>query len=119
MMKRLDEVVFQENFQKYLNAAQSSKSLFSFIIRIGYIAINHEDWISVARVYKQGIETKCATFQIEVPDFSSWDKGHLRIGRIVAVDENADVIGWAALSPISSRAVYSGVAEISIYIDED
>lgn len=81
--------------------------------------MNHEDWISVARIYKQGIETKCATFQTAVPDYSSWDKGHLKIGRIVAVDEDANLMGWAALSPISSRAVYSGIAEISIYIEED
>lgn len=75
-----------------------------------------EDYKSVADIYIQGIKTKNATFQTEAYSFEDWDKGHLKICRLVACDGNT-VCGWLALSPISSRAVYRGVAEISLYID--
>jgi phosphinothricin acetyltransferase len=76
-----------------------------------------EDWILVAEIYKQGIEGGNVTFRHEVPGWQDWDKGHLQTCRLVAEEENI-VIGWAALSPVSSRAVYKGVAEVSIYVSE-
>jgi phosphinothricin acetyltransferase len=73
------------------------------------------DWKSVAEIYKEGIDTGNATFQKEVPEYEDWDKGHLKICRIVA-EMYGEIVGWVALSPVSSRAVYAGVTELSIYV---
>jgi L-amino acid N-acyltransferase YncA len=70
---------------------------------------------SVAEIYREGIATGNATFQTDAPSWDEWDKSHLPHSRIVAVD-NGDVIGWAALTAVSGRCVYAGVAEVSIYI---
>jgi phosphinothricin acetyltransferase len=74
-----------------------------------------KDFNQVADIYKQGIDTGVATFQNEIPDWESWDKSHLAIGRVAAF-EGEEMSGWAALTPVSSRCVYAGVAEVSIYI---
>lgn len=78
-----------------------------------------EDWDSVAKIYDEGIKTRKATFQDTIPSYEDWDKGHMKICRIVAVNEDDIVMGWVALSPTSSRCVYRGVAEVSIYIGTD
>lgn len=74
------------------------------------------DWDKVRRIYFEGIQTGTATFQTTVPSWESWDSGHLSVCRLIAEDGNGCVAGWCALSPISSRPVYRGVAEVSIYI---
>lgn len=74
-----------------------------------------EDWEAVASIYQEGIDTKIATFQLEVPTYESWDQSHIKSCRLVAV-QAGEIIGWTALSPYSSRCVYGGVAEVSIYI---
>jgi L-amino acid N-acyltransferase YncA len=79
-------------------------------------AMKEEDWNSVVDIYMQGIHTKKATFQTEAPEYEEWDKGHLKTGRFVAVDKQNRIIGWIALSPTSSRCVYKGVVEVSVYI---
>jgi phosphinothricin acetyltransferase len=76
------------------------------------------DWNNVLDIYMQGINTKKATFQTEAPEYNDWDNGHIKIGRLVAVDTDDKVIGWIALSQTSSRYVYRGVVEVSIYISE-
>ncbi len=76
------------------------------------------DWEAVATIYREGIETKISTFQAEVPTYEAWDKSHIKACRIVA-EENGQVVGWVVLSAFSSRCVYSGVAEVSIYIKAD
>ncbi|MBY0244889.1 MAG: GNAT family N-acetyltransferase [Sphingobacteriaceae bacterium] len=73
------------------------------------------DWPSVAEIYKQGIEGGNATFQLELPTWAEWDKAHLQKCRMVA-ELNNKIAGWIALSPISGRSVFVGVAEVSIYI---
>jgi L-amino acid N-acyltransferase YncA len=73
------------------------------------------DWPQVVEIYKQGIDTGNATFETEIPNWDKWNSGHIQACRIVAVTEN-EIIGWAALVPVSTRKVYSGVAEVSIYI---
>lgn len=73
------------------------------------------DWDAVNSIYKQGIETNLATFQTSCPTYAEWDNSHLAFCRSV-YEQNCIVVGWAALSPVSSRCVYSGVAELSIYI---
>lgn len=72
----------------------------------------------VIRIYAAGIATGHATFETEPPDWPTWDAGHLDACRLVITCEDA-VAGWAALSATSSRPVYRGVAELSIYIDAD
>ncbi|MCB2293486.1 N-acetyltransferase family protein [Clostridium algoriphilum] len=73
------------------------------------------DWEQVAHIYLEGIKTGKATFQTEVPTWEEWNSGHVNLCRVVARLDN-NILGWGALSPTSSRCVYSGVAEVSIYI---
>lgn len=82
-------------------------------------SMKNDDYESVKNIYLQGIQTQIATFQTEAPSFEDWDKGHIKECRFVAVDENDEIQGWIALSPTSSRRVYKGVAEVSIYIAEN
>ncbi|HKC23888.1 MAG TPA: GNAT family N-acetyltransferase [Thermoanaerobaculia bacterium] len=69
----------------------------------------------VREIYLEGIETGLATFETSAPEWEAWDRAHFARPRLVALSGD-DVAGWAALSPVSSRAVYSGVAEVSIYV---
>ncbi|WP_282055498.1 GNAT family N-acetyltransferase [Maribacter luteus] len=75
------------------------------------------DWNAVAKIYAEGIATGYATFEKNIPTYESWNNAHLPMCRLVAV-KNSNVMGWAALSPVSSRCVYGGVAEVSIYVSE-
>jgi L-amino acid N-acyltransferase YncA len=77
--------------------------------------IQENNYAFVAEIYLQGIATEHATFQTEAPSWSEWDKSHLSFCRLAAF-ENEEILGWAALSPVSSRCVYGGVAEVSIYV---
>jgi len=77
-----------------------------------------EHWAVVRQIYLQGIETKCATFQTEAPSWTEWDSAHFQGLRYVLL-QNGAVAAWAALSPISSRPVYAGVTEVSIYVHQD
>ena len=72
----------------------------------------------VLRIYLEGIATGQATFETEAPSWEAWDAHHLPFARLVAILDGA-VKGWAALSPVSKRAVYRGVAEVSVYVDRD
>ncbi|UPK72467.1 GNAT family N-acetyltransferase [Chitinophaga filiformis] len=75
-------------------------------------------WQEVKGIYESGIATGNATFQTTVPEWEEWDKGHTKDCRYVAI-ENGKVLGWVALSPVSGRCVYAGVAEVSVYVSED
>lgn len=77
-----------------------------------------QDWPAVRRIYEQGIATGNATFAREVPEWDAWNKGHMSVARLVARNGGA-VMAWAALSPVSTRQVYSGVAEVSVYVAAD
>jgi L-amino acid N-acyltransferase YncA len=72
----------------------------------------------VLNIYSEGIATRLATFNTEVPTWQEWNKAHLKHSRLVAVSGD-NVLGWAALSPVSARHCYRGVAEFSIYIGEN
>lgn len=81
-------------------------------------AIGHmapEDWEEVRSIYLQGIATGHATFESAAPGWEDWDARHLDAPRLVARAEGA-VLGWAALSPVTDRCVYAGVAEVSLYV---
>jgi len=75
-----------------------------------------EDWDEVCRIYIKGIATGHSTFEADTPDREKWDKAHLLDCRLVARDRDA-LIGWAALDLVSGRQVYSGVAEVSLYVN--
>ena len=78
-------------------------------------AMRRGDSEAVLAVYSEGIATGHATFQDHMPGWEQWDSSHLAACRIVA-EHAGRVIGWAALSPVSGRCVYGGVAEVSIYL---
>ena len=75
-----------------------------------------EHWPQVRAVYLEGLATGEATFETEAPDWGRWDASHLKACRLVALAQGGRVAGWAALGPVSARAVYAGVAEVSVYV---
>jgi L-amino acid N-acyltransferase YncA len=75
------------------------------------------DWPEVARIFEDGIRTGEATFETAAPSWEEWDAAHTE-HRLVAELDGA-VVGWAALSPVSERCCYSGVAESSVYVAEE
>ena len=77
-----------------------------------------DDWPAVEAIYREGIDSGNATFEADPPTWEAFDSGKLREARLVAVDEGGVVVGWAAASPVSSRAVYRGVIEHSFYVAE-
>jgi L-amino acid N-acyltransferase YncA len=80
-----------------------------------------EHWPDVARIYAAGIATGNATFETDVPDWTTWDAAHLADHRLVSIDDTdpgpGPVTGWVALVPVSERCVYAGVVEHSVYVD--
>jgi L-amino acid N-acyltransferase YncA len=74
-----------------------------------------EDWEDVRSIYREGIETGYATFETKTPGWEAWDKSHLDKCRLVA-RLDGQMVGWAALSPVSDRCTYAGVAEVSLYV---
>jgi L-amino acid N-acyltransferase YncA len=72
---------------------------------------------AVLEIYGHGIASGMATFETKVPDWENFDKKYLPHSRILAVI-NEEPVGWAALTPVSSRECYSGVAEVSVYVHQ-
>lgn len=85
------------------------------MIQLSVVPMLPEHWNAVSRIYQLGMDTGVATFETCLPDKESWFERHLDVARLVAV-RNHTVVGWAALSPVSTRKVYRGVAEVSIYV---
>jgi len=79
--------------------------------------MTREHWPAVREIFAQGIATGNATFETAVPDWPEWDARHLPTCRLVALS-GEHIVGWAALSAVSTRQVYRGVAEVSVYIAE-
>ncbi|AZA79700.1 MULTISPECIES: GNAT family N-acetyltransferase [Weeksellaceae] len=77
--------------------------------------ITKDNFSELVEIYSQGLATNIATFQNDLPLWQDWDKGHLDFCRI-SIYENNEMLGWTALSPVSNRCVYSGLAEVSIYV---
>src|SRR5688572_14274036 len=75
------------------------------------------DWEQVKTIYQNGIATGIATFEESAPAWQRWNTEHLKFGRLVILKNN-EIAGWTALSPVSDRGVYSGLAEVSIYISD-
>ena len=80
--------------------------------------MNENDWERVEEIYLQGIEKGIATFNTMCLPFEDWDNGHIDNCRFVYVDEGK-VVGWVAISPTSSRCVYKGCVEMSVYVDSN
>ena len=76
------------------------------------------DWEEVRAIFLEGIATRNATFETEPPTWEKWDASHLSFARLVARTD-AGVLGWGALSPVSSRCCYAGVAEASVYVAQN
>src|ERR1700682_985860 len=74
-------------------------------------------WYQVRKIYIEGMRTRQATFETEAPSWEEWDAAHLSFARLLAIS-GGEVKGWAALSPVSARRVYTGVAEVSVYVGE-
>jgi len=76
-----------------------------------------DDWPAVRAIYEDGIRSGHATFETEPPPWEQWDAAHQDV-RLVA-EQDGSVVGWAALSPVSSRCCYEGVGEVSVYVAEE
>jgi len=84
-------------------------------VTVAIAPLEAADWERVAAIYREGIETGDATFETAAPTWERWNAAHLATGRLVArVD--GEIAGWAALTPVSDRCVYSGVAEVSVFV---
>lgn len=80
------------------------------------IPLSQEHWDSVAVIYADGMATGDATFEKTVPAWEAWDAAHRKDCRLVAIDASGQVTAWGALSNVSGRCVYAGVAEVSVYV---
>ncbi len=89
----------------------SGRRVLPVIIR----ELRPDDWASVHAIYQEGIESGHATFESHAPSWADFDRGHPPQARLVAHDGTA-ILGWVAASPVSARAVYSGVVEHSVYV---
>jgi phosphinothricin acetyltransferase len=84
-------------------------------------AMREEDWDAVRGIYQEGLETGNASFETQAPDWDAWNAKYHGHSRLVArLDgRNGRIVGWAALAPVSPRACYAGVAEVSVYVRDD
>ena len=96
--------------------AGRSRRVNLMTLRVEKMEAGH--WEAVRAVYVEGLATGEATFETRAPERARWDASHLPGCRLVALD-GGRVAGWAALSPVSARAVYAGVAEVSVYVGSD
>ncbi|MGW8318494.1 MAG: N-acetyltransferase family protein [Candidatus Promineifilaceae bacterium] len=84
-------------------------------MRLQIEPMQEADWPSVRAIYLNGIATRLATYETQVPDWRTWNAKHRPDCRLVARSDD-QVLGWAALTPVSGRCVYAGVAEVSVYV---
>ena len=84
---------------------------------ITFSPLSPEHWPAVRSIYEEGIRTGNATFEQQSPDWEAWNKNHMQQCRIIALVDD-EVAGWAALTAVSGRCVYAGVAEVSVYVAE-
>jgi L-amino acid N-acyltransferase YncA len=101
----------------YFDTAKTSSTIGLMGLPMFIESLSVDHWDVVRSIYLQGIATGNATFQQTAPDWSEWNASHLQACRLV-VRFGQDIVGWAALSSVSSRPVYRGVAEVSIYVEE-
>jgi len=98
-----------------LRAGQVMQDSRMTAVNVVIDSLHDDDWEIVKAIYLEGIATGNATFETEASDWETWDRNHLSFARLAARTGDG-VVGWAALSPVSSRRVYAGVAEVSVYV---
>jgi phosphinothricin acetyltransferase len=86
-------------------------------VDIAIVAMEPSDWDAVCAIYREGVDTGLATFEVETPSWERWNAGHHGFCRLVA-RSGETIVGFGALSPVSQRACYAGVAEVSVYVSE-
>jgi len=86
-------------------------------MEIAIDAMRAEDWNAVRGIYQEGLDTGNASFETNSPEWVAWDAKHHIHSRLVA-RAGGGVVGWAALAPVSPRACYAGVAEVSVYVKD-
>lgn len=91
------------------------KNILEVVVR----ALIPDDWPAIREIYLEGIATAQATFETAAPSWENWDAGHLPFARLAAVSATKELVGWAALSRVSARKAYEGVAEVSIYVKNE
>ena len=79
-------------------------------------AMQPEDGEVVLKIFQEGIDSENATFDKEPPSWEVWDTKHFNLCRWILEDENKEIVGWAAIQPVSNRDCFRGVAEVSIYL---
>jgi len=84
-------------------------------VQIAINPLRSEHWFAVRDIYLEGIASGNSTFETSAPEWKNWDARHMKSCRFVASSES-EILGWAALSGVSNRCVYSGVAEVSVYV---
>ena len=87
-------------------------------MKIAVKNLKEEHSQEVLQIYQEGIKTGNATLETNVPTWEEWDETHLPECRLVALGPRRDVLGWAALSPVSPRFLHAGVAEASVYVKQ-
>lgn len=85
-------------------------------MNVRIVPLEARHWPDVRRIFQQGIDTGLATFETEVPELEAWERRFLAEPRLLAVADDGRALGWAALSAVSTRAAYRGVAEVSVYV---
>lgn len=85
---------------------------------IDIVELTQNHWDEVVEIFNEGIQTKNATFRTQVPSWEEWNISHHQYSRFVA-SYKGRVVGWCALTPVSKRIEYKGVAEVSIYVKLD
>ncbi len=90
----------------------------SFVMNVEIVSMTENHWPTVREIYRAGIASGNATFETQVPEWQEWDSKHFGFARLVAIG-GREVKGWAALSAVSTRRVYRGVAENSVYVALD
>ena len=101
--------------------ACAAKALMTYILRMPQSTspqidrMTSRDWDQVREIFAEGMATGNATFETELPAWEVWDSSHIKSPRLV-VRDGARVLAWAALTPVSARRVYQGVAEASVYV---
>jgi L-amino acid N-acyltransferase YncA len=87
-------------------------------IAVQILPLLPEHWVAVKAIYESGLATGNASFQTSAPSWEEWEGAHLKHSRLVAIQDGL-VRGWVALTPVSGRCVYAGVAEVSVYVDPE
>lgn len=111
-------VVHKDNLPMFRGSTCAEKSSCKELKEISLQKLTKNDWDQVRSIYAEGIATGNATFQQEVPSWEDWDRSHLADCRVIA-EQNGRILGWGALTSVSDRCHYAGVAEVSIYVAAD